>query len=52
VNGRPGVLLQLGENNGRVTWQEVVWEQGDRVLSLAADGLSRTELLQTARSVR
>jgi hypothetical protein len=46
VGGQPGVLLRLGEG-----WQEVVWEQGDLILSLSADELAREELLRVAGSV-
>jgi hypothetical protein len=52
INGKPGVLLQLGRDGGRVTWQEVLWEQDDRLLSLSADHLTENELLTMARSVR
>jgi hypothetical protein len=51
VNGQPGVLLQLGTEKKAATWQEVVWEQGDLILSLSAADLSQAELLRTARSV-
>jgi len=46
VGGQPGVLLRL-----EGTWQEVVWEQGELILSLSAEELSRETLLQVAGSV-
>jgi hypothetical protein len=52
VNGQPGVLLQLGPEEGEAIWQEVVWEQGDLILALSAVDLSKAELLRVARSVR
>lgn len=47
INGRPGVLLRVGD-----AWQEIVWEQGDLVLALWAPDLPEEELLAIARSVR
>ena len=52
VNGQPGVLLQLGSKGADAVWQEVVWEQGDLILSLSATDLTQTDLLRVARSVR
>ena len=46
VGGQPGVLLRLEGD-----WQEVVWEQGELILSLSAGDLTRDELLQVAGSV-
>ncbi len=40
VNGKPGVLLRLGAQGAETVWQEVVWEQGDLILSLSAAGLT------------
>jgi hypothetical protein len=51
VNGQPGVLLQVGPEEGKAIWQEVVWEQGDLILALSAADLSKAELLRVARSV-
>ena len=52
VDGRPGVLLQVGEVGGKVVWQEVVWEQGGVLLSLSTLNLTEAELMRVARSVR
>ena len=46
INGRPGVLLQLGS-----TWSEVVWEDGELILALRSADLAEEELLRVARSV-
>lgn len=51
VNGQPGVLLQLGSERAKATWQEVVWEQDDLILALSALHLSEADLLRIARSV-
>ena len=52
VGGRPGVLLTLSTGSGQVTWQEVVWEQGNLILSLSSSDLSEDGLLAVARSVQ
>jgi hypothetical protein len=52
VRGRPGVLLRLSTESGQATWQEVVWEQGNLILSLSSSDLSEDGLLAVARSVR
>jgi len=52
INGQPGVLLRLGDEQAGTGWQEVVWEQTDRILALSAGGLTEDELLHIARSVR
>ncbi len=52
VNGQPGVLLQLGSDQSKGGWQEVVWEQGDLILSLSSYDMDEAELLRVARSVR
>lgn len=52
VNGKPGVLLSLGSESGTTSWQEVVWEQGNLILSLSTSNLDEEELLRTARSAR
>jgi hypothetical protein len=52
VNGQPGVLLRLGVEGAEVSWQEVVWEQDDLILSLSSAHLDKVDLLQVARSVR
>jgi hypothetical protein len=52
VNGQPGVLLKLDTGGDGDGWQEVVWEQGNLILSLSATDLAESELLATARSVR
>jgi hypothetical protein len=52
VNGQPAVLLQLGTGKEAVTWQEVVWEHGDLILSLSAADLSQAELLRVAGLVK
>jgi hypothetical protein len=52
VGGKPGVLLSLGNESGQTAWQEVVWEQGNLILSLSATGVSEVELMRVARSVR
>ncbi|MGD8625243.1 MAG: DUF4367 domain-containing protein [Anaerolineae bacterium] len=46
VGGQAGVLLRLEGN-----WREVVWEQGDLILSLSAEDLVREDLLRVAGSV-
>jgi hypothetical protein len=51
VDGQPGVLLRLGSDRSKITWQEVVWEHGDLILALSAGHLTEDELLRTARSV-
>jgi hypothetical protein len=51
LNGQPGVLLQLGPERGRATWQEVVWERGDLMLALSSSDLSEADLMRIARSV-
>jgi hypothetical protein len=52
VNGRAGVLLQLGTEQHETAWQEIVWEQGDLILALYGTNLTQAELLRIARSVR
>ena len=52
VNGQPGVLLRLGAEGAEASWQEVVWEQDDLILSLSSAHLDELDLLQVARSVR
>ena len=52
INGRPGVLLQLGAGQAPVALQEVVWEEGDLILALSADHLTEADLLRVARSLR
>jgi hypothetical protein len=51
VNGRPGVLLQLGSDGDKAGLQELVWEQDDLVLALSTSDLTEAELLRIARSV-
>ncbi len=51
VGGRPGVLLQVG-SGGKTTWQELVWEQDDLLLSLSSASLTEADMLSIARSVR
>jgi hypothetical protein len=51
VDGRPGVLLQLGPNGAAVAWHEVVWEQADLVVTLSTADLLEQELLRMAGSV-
>lgn len=52
LNGRPAVLLRVGQAGGKVAWQEVVWEQGNLLLSLSTQDLPEAELLRVAGSVR
>jgi hypothetical protein len=52
LNGRPGVLLRLGNDWMGLTWQEVVWEQDDLILALSSTHLAEEELLRIARSLR
>jgi hypothetical protein len=52
VNGKPGVLLSLGDQGAEAVWQEVVWEQGDLILALSTTSLTEEELMRAARSVR
>ena len=52
VDGQPGVLLQLGHEPDQVVWQELVWEQDERILALSSADLSEADLLRIARSVR
>ena len=52
VDGKPGVLLSLGAQGTEAIWQELVWEQGDLILSLSAAGLGEDELMRIARSVQ
>jgi hypothetical protein len=52
LNGRPAVLLRVGQPGGKVAWQEVVWEQGNLLLSLSTQDLPEAELLRVAGSVR
>lgn len=52
VDGQPGVLLSLGTDRVRVTWQELVWEQDGLILALSSADLTEEDLLQIARSVR
>ena len=53
VNGRPAVLLRLGTGRGRVDWQELVWEQGNVIVSLLCTAdLGEEALLRIARSVQ
>jgi len=52
VDGKPGVLLRLGAEGAETVWRELVWEQGDLILSLSAASLSEDELMRIARSVR
>jgi len=52
VNGKPGVLLRLGDQGAETIWQELVWEQGDLILALSAASLTEEELMGIARSVR
>lgn len=52
VNGQPGVLLQLGKATDKAVWQEVVWEQGNLLLSLSSSDLSTADMLAVARSVK
>jgi hypothetical protein len=52
IAGRPGVLMRLGSDPARATWQEVVWERDDLVLALSAGGLTEDDLLRMARSVQ
>jgi hypothetical protein len=51
VEGKPAVLLRLGDGGRRGAWQEVVWEHGDLILALSASDLTETQLLQMAGSV-
>ncbi len=51
IDGRPGVLLQVGDERQGTFWQELVWEQEDVILSLSTADLSEAELLRIARSV-
>ena len=52
VNGKPGVLLRLGEQGEETVWQELVWERGDLILALSTASLTEDELMLAARSVR
>lgn len=52
VNGKPGVLLRLGDQGAETVWRDVVWEQGDLILALSAATLTEDELMRAARSVR
>ncbi len=52
VDGKPGVLLRLGDQGAETLWQEVVWEQGDLILALSSASLTEDELMRAARSVR
>jgi len=52
VNGKPGVLLRLGQPGEETVWQELVWEQGELILALSAASLTEDELMVAARSVR
>jgi len=52
VNGKPGVLLRLGDQGAETIWQELVWEQGDLILALSAASLTEEELMGMAQSVR
>jgi hypothetical protein len=52
VDGQPAVLLRLGHGLDQVAWQELVWEQDDRILALSSAYLSAEELLRIAASVR
>jgi hypothetical protein len=52
VNGQPGVLLKLGPDRAKASWQEVVWEQGALILALSATNLTEQDLLRIAASVR
>lgn len=51
VDGQPGVLMRLGTDRSKTTWQEVVWEHGDLILALSASHLTEDDLLRIARSV-
>jgi hypothetical protein len=52
INGQAGVLLQLGTEQHKTAWQEVVWEQGDLILALYGTNLSQADLLRIACSVQ
>jgi hypothetical protein len=52
IHGQAGVLLQLGTEEHKTAWQEVVWEQGDLILALYGTDLTQAELLRIARSVQ
>ena len=52
VSGQPAVLLQIGSDQERSAWREVVWEQQNLILALSADNLSEADLLRVAASVR
>ena len=52
VNGKPGVLLRLGDQGAKTVWQELVWEQDDLILALSAASLTEDELMRIAQSVR
>jgi hypothetical protein len=52
VSGQPAVLLQIGSDQARSAWREVVWEQQNLILALSADNLSEADLLRVAASVR
>ncbi len=52
VNGKPGVLLQLGSGRGEPVWQELIWEQDGLILALTSNDLTEAELLRVSRSVR
>lgn len=52
VNGKPGVLLRLGDQGAKTIWRELVWEQDDLILALSAASLTEDELMRTAQSVR
>jgi hypothetical protein len=52
VNGKPGVLLQLGSGRGEPVWQELIWEQDNLILALSASDLTEADLLRVSRSVR
>lgn len=51
VEGKPAVLLRLGDGGRRGAWQEVVWEHGDLILALSTSDLTEAQLLQMAGSV-
>jgi hypothetical protein len=51
VNDHPGVLLRLGTQRTGAFWQEAVWEEGDLILALSATNLTKSQLLEVARSV-
>jgi hypothetical protein len=52
VDGRPGVLLELGAPRSALVWHEVVWEQQGLILALSSLHLTPDELLRIAASVR